>query len=139
LTVFLSSRISALRLRGDLPAQVALGHRGRDVGDVPHLVGQVRRHPIDRVRQVLPRPGDAGHVGLTAQHPLRADISRHAGHFVGERGQLIHHRIDGVLELQDLPLRFGGDLLGEIALRDGGGDVGDVAHLVGQVRGHPVH
>src|SRR5206468_3943787 len=31
------------------------------------------------------------------------------------------------------------DLLREVAARDGGGDLGDVAHLAGQVPGHRVH
>src|SRR5204862_419120 len=53
--------------------------------------------------------------------------------------ELVHHGVDGVLELQDLPAHVDGDLLGEVAVRDGGGHVGDVADLVGQVAGHRVH
>ena len=52
--------------------------------------------------------------------------------------QLIHHRVDGVLQLQDLALDVDGDLLGQVAVGDGGGHVGDVAHLGGQVAGHRV-
>ena len=37
------------------------------------------------------------------------------------------------------PLHVHGDLLGQVAVGDGGGDLGDVAHLAGQVGGHGVH
>ena len=36
------------------------------------------------------------------------------------------------------PLHVDRDLLGQVAVGDGGGDVGDVAHLAGEVRGHGV-
>ena len=55
-----------------------------------------------------------------------------------KRVELIDHRVDGVLELEDLALDVDGDLARQIAVGDGGGDVGDVAHLAGQVRGHRV-
>src|SRR5258707_3064348 len=42
------------------------------------------------------------HVGLAAQPALGADLARHARDLRGERVQLIDHRIDGLLELQDL-------------------------------------
>ena len=56
----------------------------------------------------------------------------------GEAVELVDHRVDRVLELEDLPLDVDGDLLGEVAVGDGGGDLGDVAHLVGEVAGHAV-
>src|SRR4029453_1943262 len=42
---------------------------------------------------------------------LRADLARHARPFRGEGRQLIDHRVDGVLQLEDLGLRIDGDLL----------------------------
>ena len=42
------------------------------------------------------------------------------------------------LQLEDPPLRVDRDLLGEVALRDGGGDLRDVSHLRGEVRGEAV-
>ena len=39
---------------------------------------------------------------------------------------------------EDFALHLDGDLRGEIALGDGGGDVGDVADLAGEVGGHEV-
>ena len=47
----------------------------------------------------------------------------------GEGVELVHHRVDGVLELQDLALHVDGDLLGQVAVGHGGGDLGDVADL----------
>src|SRR5262249_39188532 len=39
----------ALDVHGDLLGQVAVGHRLGDVGDVPHLAGQVAGHEVDAV------------------------------------------------------------------------------------------
>ena len=41
-----------------------------------------------------------------------------------------------VFQLEDLAPRVDVDLLGQVALRDGGRDLGDVADLAGQVVGH---
>ena len=64
-----------------------------------------------RVGQILPGAGDALHVGLAAELAFGADFAGHARHFGGERAKLIHHRVDGVLELQDFALDVDGDLL----------------------------
>ena len=40
-------------------------------------------------------------------------------HFRGERVQLVDHRVDGVLELEDLALDVDGDLAREVAVGDG--------------------
>ncbi len=49
LIVFLSSRISPLRVDGDLLREVAVGDGRRDVGDVAHLGGEVRGEAVDVV------------------------------------------------------------------------------------------
>src|SRR6185312_6935818 len=128
----------AFDVDGDLLAEVAGGDRGGDVGDVAHLPGQVRRHAVDVVGQVLPHAADAGHLRLSAELALGADLARHARDLGGKRRQLIDHDVDRVLQLEDLALGVGRDLLRQIAARDRGGDVGDVAHLPGQVRRHEV-
>ena len=56
-----------------------------------------------------------------------------------KRVELVDHRVDGVLELEDLALHVDGDLLRQVAARHGGGHFGDVADLAGQVAGHGVH
>ncbi len=58
-------------------------------------------HGVDRIRQILPRSADARHVGLAAQLAFGAHFARHARHFSGERAELIHHGVDGVLQLQE--------------------------------------
>ena len=57
----------ALHVHRDLARQVAARHGRGDFGDVAHLAGQVSGHRVHRVGQILPRAGDAGHVGLSAQ------------------------------------------------------------------------
>src|SRR6185295_16396006 len=119
----------AAHVDGDLLRQVAAGDRGGHLGDVADLGGQVRRHRVDGVGQVLPGAGDAEHVGLAAETAFGADLARHAGHFAGEGVELVHHGVHGVFELQDLARHVHGDLLGKVAAGDVGGDVGDVADL----------
>src|SRR5262245_14180644 len=124
---------------GDFSGQVALGDGGGHVGNVAHLAGEVRRHRVDVVGEILPSAGDAGHGGLSAQFPFGADFARDAAHFRGEPVQLVDHRVDGVLQLVNFTFDVDGDLSREVAAGDGGGDVGDVPDLTGEVRGHRVH
>src|SRR5439155_17468723 len=128
----------ALDVDGDLLREVAARHRGGDVGDVAHLRGEVAGHRVHAVREVLPGPGHAPDVGLTSELAFRAHLAGHARHLGGEAGELVHHRVDRGLQLQDLALDVDGDLLGQVAAGDGGGDVGDVADLAGQVGRHRV-
>src|SRR6266581_3773799 len=48
---------------------------------------------------------------LPAELPLGADFARDARHLGGERPELVDHRVDRVLQLQDLALHVHGDLL----------------------------
>src|SRR5262249_17724599 len=123
----------ALHVHGDLARQVAARHGRGDFGDVADLRGEVRGQQVDVVGEVLPGAADAGHDGLTAEAAFGADLACHARHFGGEGAQLLHHRVEGVLEQQDLAAHVHRDLLGEVAAGDGGRDLGDVADLGGQV------
>ena len=138
LMVSLSSRISPLTFDRDLARQVAARDGRRHLGDVAHLGGEVAGHRVDAVGEVLPGAGDAGHDGLAAELALGADLARHARHFGGEGAQLVDHRVDGFLELQDLAAHVDGDLAREVAAGDGDRDLGDVADLGGQVARHRV-
>src|SRR5262249_44370844 len=122
----------------DFLRQVARGDGGRDLGDVADLCGEVRRHRIHGVGEVLPGTGDAEHVGLAAEPAVGTDFARHARYFAGERVELIDHRVDGFFQLQDFAGDIDRDLLRQVAAGDGCGDVGDVAHLRGEVAGHEV-
>ena len=100
----------ALHVDGDLARQVAARHGRRHLGDVAHLRGQVAGHGVDAVGQVLPGAGDAGHVGLAAEPAFGADLARHARHLAGEAVELVHHGVEGFLELQDFAAHVDGDL-----------------------------
>ena len=138
LMVFFSSRTSPLASTVIFLREVAVGHGGGDLGDVADLAGQVAGHEVDVVGQVLPGAGDALDLGLAAELALGADLAGHAGDLVGEGRQLVDHGVDGLGQGGDLALGVDGDLLGQVAVGDGGGDLGDVAHLVGEVAGHEV-
>src|SRR5207245_1833765 len=121
---------------GDLLGEVAVGDRGGDVGDVADLAGEVAGHGVHRVGEVLPRPGHAPDVGLATQPPFGSDLAGHPGDLGGEARELVDHRVDGGLQLEDLALDVDGDFLGQVPARDGLGDLGDVADLAGEVAGH---
>ena len=88
--------------------------------------------------KILPRARDAGHERLAAELALGPDLARDARHFRGERAQLIDHRVDGLLELQDFAAHVDGDLLRKIAAGDRDRHLRDVAHLARQVARHRV-
>ena len=138
LIVSASAATSPLALHGQVPLQVALGDRGHHLDDAAHLLGEVGGHDVDVVGQVLPGAGDARHLRLAAQLAVGADLARHARHLGGEGVELVDHRVDRVLELEDLALHVDRDLARQVAARHGGRHLGDVAHLGGQVRGQQV-
>ena len=80
-----------------------------------HLSGEVPERRVDGVRQVLPGPGRARHLRLTAELALDADLARHAGDLGAEGRQLVDHRVDGVLQLQHLAGDVDRDLLRQVA------------------------
>src|SRR5882762_6340108 len=123
----------------DLLRKVAVGDRGGHIRDVAHLAGEVAGHEVDVVRQVLPDAAHAADLGLAAEAAFGADLARNTRHLTGERVELVDHDVDGVLELEDLAPNVDGDLLREVSVGDGGGHLGDVAHLAGEVAGHEVH
>ena len=129
----------ALHIDGDLAIEVAARHRRGHFGDVANLGGEVAAHRVDGVGEILPRSGHAGHDGLHAEASFRADLARHARYFRGEGAELLHHGVDGFLELQDLAAHVDGDLLGKVAVGHGDGHFGDVANLAREVGGHRVH
>ena len=124
----------ALRFQRQLTPEVAVGDAGDDARDTADLFGEVPGHLVDRVGEVFPGAGDAFDAGLAAELSFGADFAGDARDFAGERVELIDHRVDGVFELEDLAADVDGDLLGEVAVGDGGGDLRDVADLRGEVR-----
>src|SRR5207253_1751498 len=100
---------------GDLLGEVALLDRGGDLGDVADLAGQVAGHEVDVFGQVFPDAGDALDVGLAAELALGAHLTRHARDLTRERVELVDHRVDGLLDIEDLAPTDDGDLLRQVA------------------------
>src|SRR5262249_61909216 len=117
---------------GALSGEVAGGDGGRHFGDVADLGGQVARHRVHRVGEVLPCSGDARDVGLATEPSLGADLARDARHFAREGVELVDHRVDGFLELQDFAGNADGDFPRQVATGNSRGHVGEVANLTGQ-------
>src|SRR5262249_22419310 len=125
-------------IHGDFLGEIAVRHGGCDLGDVTHLIRQVVRHEIHIIGEVLPGSGHPFHLRLTAQFSFFTDFSGEAPYLRSKRGELFHHRIDGVLQSQDFALNVDCDLFRKVSTGDGGGHFGDVADLSGQVRRHEV-
>ena len=109
----------ALDVGGDLLAQVAVGDRGRHLGDVADLAGQVAGHQVDVVGQVLPDAADLDRDGRRlAELALGADLARHARDLRDEPVELVDHAVDRVLQLEHLALDLDRDLLAQVAVGD---------------------
>src|SRR4029450_13912950 len=98
----------------------------------------VGAHGVDRVGEVFPGAGHVRHFGAATELAFGADLARDAEYFRRERVELVDHRVDGVLQLENLARDVDGNLARQVAARDGRGDAGDVADLSGQVRRHRV-
>ena len=128
----------AFDVDSDLLGKIALGDRGRHLGDVAHLTGQVAGHEVHAVREIRPRAANAFDLRLATELSFRSDLASDPGHLGRKRVQLVDHHVDGVLEFEDLAFDVDRDLLRQVAARDRGGHFGDVADLAGQVGRHGV-
>ena len=130
LIVFFSSRISPFTSTVIFLREVAVGDRGRHVGDVAHLGREVGGHGVDVVGEVLPGPADALDLGLAAELSLGADLAGDARH-LRRRSELSWSTIVLMVFFSSRisPLHVDRDLLREVAVRDRGRHLGDVAHL----------
>ena len=90
------------------------------------------QQPADRlqVALALQHVGEAREVGL---EPVLLGVA------VGGEPQIVDHRVDVVFELGHLAARIDLNRARQVALGHGGRDLGDGAHLRGQVRGEQVH
>src|SRR5439155_26398087 len=110
----------------------AVRNRSGYFGDVADLVRQVVGHRVDVVGQVFPGAGHALDLRLTTQLAFGTHLAGDAAHFRGKSVQLVHHRVDGFLELKDLTVHIHHDLAGEVARGHGRGHFGDVADRMGE-------
>src|SRR5207237_1221745 len=122
----------------DFRGKIALGDGRGHACDVTDLVSQVAGHGVDRFGQILPGTRHPLDLRLTSELSFRSDFARHARHFRCESVELVHHDVDGVLELHYSALLRYRDFRGKIALGDGRGHTCDVTDLIGQVAGHRV-
>src|SRR5690606_11946087 len=100
-----------------------------DLHDAAHLAGEVAGHRVDVVGKVFPRTGNTGHLCLAAELAFGTHFTRHARYFGGEGVQLVDHRVDRFLQLEDFAAHVHRDLAAQVASRDCGCHFGDVAHL----------
>src|SRR5262249_52807275 len=135
---FLQLQDLALHIDRDLARKITARDRRRDLSDVADLRSEVCRHCVDGIGEVLPGASHARHDSLTAEAAIGADLTRHAGDFGSKRPELIHHRVDGFLELQNFPAYVDGNFLGQVAAGYGYGHTRDVANLRRQIAGHLV-
>ena len=96
----------AARVHLNGAGQVALGDRGRDLGDGANLGGQIGGQQIDVAGEILPGAGGARHIRLAAEPAFDADFASHRRHLVGERRQRVGHVVDGVGQRGDLAFRL---------------------------------
>ena len=104
--VSFSCRISPDDVDGDLLRQIALRDRGRR----PRRCcapAPVRFEAIELTLSVrsFQVPATPLHLGLAAELAFGADLARDARHLAGEGVELIDHRVDGLLQLEDLAAR----------------------------------
>ena len=109
--VSFSCKISPRHVDRNLFREIALRHRRRDFRDIAHLPGQVGRHRVHTVGQILPGTGNARYLRLSPQPPFGADFSRHPCHLASEAVQLIDHGIYGLLQLENFTRHVHRDLL----------------------------
>src|SRR5207247_71601 len=106
----------AARLDRDRARQIALGHRGRHLGDGAHLRRQVGGELVHVVGQMLPRARRARHARLAPELPLDTNQPRHRRHLIREGGELVDHAVDGVREGRDLALPLDRSAAWQVAL-----------------------
>jgi hypothetical protein len=95
-----------------------------------------RGHVVDAVGETTPGSRHAFDFRLSAELSFSSYFPSHARHFGSERAELIHHRIDGIFQLQNFAAHQHRDLAREIAFGDGRGDFGNIADLCRKIAGH---
>src|SRR5207237_5650385 len=99
---------------------------------------QVTGHGVDIFGELLPDATHTLDLSLAAELAFGAYFVGDPGHLAGKCVELVDHDVDRVFELKDLTLDVHGDLLGQVAIGDRGGDLGDVSNLACEVAGHEV-
>ena len=126
----------AAHIDRDLLRKIAARDCCRHFRDVANLSGQVRSHEVHIVGQIFPRASNSRHLRLPAKLAFGSDFTRHTRDFRRKGIELVHHRIDGVLEFENFAFDIDRDLAGQVAARDSCGHFRDIPHLCGQIARH---
>ena len=119
--------------------EVTAGYSFCHFGYVAYLAGKVTCHLVHRVGQVFPCTRNTRHKCLTTQLTICTHLTCYAGYFRCEGTQLVHHCIQGFLQLQYFTAHIHGYLTRHIAVRHSYRHIGYITYLVGEVAGHLVH
>ena len=106
-----------MHVHRDLLRQIAPGHRRGHRGDVAHLTGEIGRHRVHVVREVLPGPGYPRHPRLASELALGAHLAHHPRHLRGEAVQLDDHRVHDLADPLKLAAQWQAVDLEQHALR----------------------
>src|SRR5262249_52349974 len=117
---------------------ISIGSRDGYFGDIANLAGEIVGHGVHVVGQIFPSAGYARHDRLAAELAFGPDLAGNAADFSGERIELVDHRVDSVLQLEDFAFDIDRDLSIEVATCNRRCDLGDIAYLGGQVSTHGV-
>src|SRR6185369_15738052 len=118
---------------------VTIRHRNGHFRNVTYLCRQVTGHLVHRVCQVFPGTSHTGHIRLTTELTFRTHLARHTRYFRCKSAELVHHRVDRVLQLEDLTTNVHRDLSRQITIRYRCRYLGDITHLRGQVTRHFIY
>ncbi len=138
LMVFFSSRISPRTSTVILRGEIARGYSRGYFGDVADLSREITSHRVDGIGKILPHSAYAFDLGLASEFTVGTHFARHARYFAREGIKLIHHGVDGVLQLENLSPNVHSDFRREVAFRDSRGNTCNVTNLVGEVARHGV-
>src|SRR5262249_29262083 len=106
--------------------------------DITDLGRQISGHKIDIIGKVLPGARYAFNLGLATELAFGADFARDTRDFRGEGSELVHHRVDRVLQLKKLATDVDRNLLGQIAVGDGRGHGRNIPDLRSQIGRHQI-
>src|SRR5262249_14918943 len=106
----------ASHVHRDLSRQVAISDSGGYSGEVPDLSRQVPGHRVDAVGEVLPHATDSLDFGLATQFTFRSDLAGNTRDFRRKGVQLVDHRVDRILQLQDFALHVHCDLSRQVTV-----------------------
>jgi len=131
--MFRRVRRLAHRFDREVLFEIAMATAGHHLDDARAPAPSGWRHHVDCVGQIRPRAGNPG-TAAGRRAAFVPTSTRHTGHFRGEGIELINHRVDGVLQLEDFRPSRPTVICAEVAAARRRCHLGDVAHLSRQWR-----